>query len=349
MVRVLRIIMPLVALVSMVVFVPWGLIWAWGRPLPDTIPAQMQAAIGDGLDGMLVYIDQGGHAPLTYTAGWNNRADSIPVTPNVLFKIASISKLYLAVATAQLVEAGRLSLDQSLAEYLPDFSARIANADQITLRMLVQHRSGIPNFTDHPDYPWSSPFQQNDDTYQLVFDQPADFKPGAKYRYSNTNYLLLGEILDRTLGYSHHRYIREQILEPLGLENTYSLLKEVDINALMSGYHIGYPDDIKYNDFVQPGGSMVATIQDVGVFLRALNDGSLLNEAEQAIYAALYKLEHTGLLPGYESIARYHPEIDAVVVQFVNTSGGYSWNYASINYQRVVKIIKRNGRTGIAD
>jgi hypothetical protein len=67
---------------------------------------------------------------------------------------------------------------------------------------------------------------------------------------------------------------------------------------------------------------MMATAEDVGIFLRALNDGSLLDEYEQAIYSSVYVYGHTGLLPGYYSIARYHEGIDAVVIQFVNTSGG---------------------------
>ena len=67
---------------------------------------------------------------------------------------------------------------------------------------------------------------------------------------------------------------------------------------------------------------MVATAQDVGIFLRALNDGSLLNDNEQAIYSSIYAYEHSGWVLGYQSIARYYKDIDTVVVQFVNTTGG---------------------------
>ena len=77
-------------------------------------------------------------------------------------------------------------------------------------------------------------------------------------------------------------------------------------------------------------------------FLRALNDGSLLNDDEQTIYSSIYNYEHTGLLPGYQSIARYHKDIDAVVVQFVNTSGADAWTLSSINYNRVIKLLRKN-------
>ena len=86
---------------------------------------------------------------------------------------------------------------------------------------------------------------------------------------------------------------------------------------------------------------MVATAKDVGTFLRALNDGSLLNDNEQAIYSSIYEYEHTGLLPGYSGIAKYHKDIDAAVVQFVNTSGGYTWNLSEIVYNRIIKILRR--------
>lgn len=170
---------------------------------------------------------------------------------------------------------------------------------------------------------------------------PADFEPDKKYSYSNTNYLLIGEILDKTLGYSHHQYIKSEILVPLGLNNTYSLLSEVDLDDVMSGYNVGFEHDIKSNDFIQPGGSMVATAKDVGIFIRALNDGSLLNDDEQAIYSSIYEFEHTGLLPGYYSIARYHKDIDAVVVQFVNTSGGNTTMISNVIYNRIVTILTR--------
>ncbi|HEY5590406.1 MAG TPA: serine hydrolase domain-containing protein [Paludibacter sp.] len=336
--RILRIVF-IIASISSLFFVPWVIVRAWITPLPDTVQEQVNDAIGLGLDGMIVYVNQAGKPPEFYVAGWKNRENKVPADPQSLFKIASISKLYVAVAVAKLVNDKRLSLDKTLTDYLPELVGRIENADQITLRMMVQHRSGIPNFTDTPGY-WEDPPKDNRENLELVLDKPADFEPDKKYSYSNTNYLLIGEILDKTLGYSHHQYIKREILIPLELNNTYSLLSEVDLDDVMSGYYVGYDGDLKYNDFINPAGSMVATAEDVGIFLKALNDGSLLNDHEQAIYSSIYEYEHTGLLPGYSSIARYHKDIDAVVVQFVNTSGGYTWNLSEIVYNRIVKIVR---------
>jgi D-alanyl-D-alanine carboxypeptidase len=228
---------------------------------------------------------------------------------------------------------------------LPELAGRIENADRITLRMMLQHRSGIPNFIDDPKFPWANLPANTNELLKYGLDKPADFKPDSSYRYSNTNYVLIGNILDKTLGYSHHQYIQHEILNPLKLTHTYSLLSEiglneVDLKDLVSGYYIGYDGDLKTQNFVGPGGSMIATAEDVGVFLRALNDGSLFNVDEQAIYSSIYVYEHTGLLGGYSSIARYHKDIDTVVIQFVNTSGGNSWMITEIVYNRILRILR---------
>lgn len=337
--RILRIVF-ITASITSLFFVPWVLVRMWLTPLPDTVQEQVNDAIGYGLDGMIVYIDEAGKPPAFYAAGWKNRENRVPADPKALFKIGSISKLYVAVAVAKLVNYNHLSLDKTLADYLPELAGRIENADKISLRMMVRHRSGIPNFTDAPGY-WEKPTRNNRENLELILDKPADFEPDKKYSYSNSNYMLIGQILDKTLGYNHHQYIRREILVPLHLNNTYSLLSEVELNDVVSGYSVGYDGDLKHNDFINPAGSMVATAEDVGIFLRALNDGSLLNDNEQALYSTIYEYGHTGLLPGYSSIARYHKDIDAVVVQFVNTSGGYSWNLSEIAYNRIVKILRK--------
>ncbi len=338
--------MPIVAIVCIVVFPPWDGILAWLTPLPGSVQQQLDDATARGVDGIIVYVDEAGKAPALYGAGWKDRAKQIPVDPTGLFKIASISKLYLATATAKLVSAGKLSLDDTLADYMPALVGRIEHADQITIRMLIQHRSGIPNYTDHPTYDWANPTSDFSETLALVLDKPADFAPDTDYRYSNTNYLLLGRIVDTVLGYSNRQYIREAILDPLALSDTYGYLSEVDLADVSSGYHNPYEDDFKSVEHVSPGGSMVATARDVGVFLRALNDGSLLNADEQAIYSSVYEYGHKGWLLGYQSIARYHKDIDAVVVQFVNTTGGDSELVALVVYNRVVRILRKQRASG---
>ena len=317
-------------------FVPWILVKAWILPLPDTIQDQVNEAIGHGFDGMIVYVDQAEKPSKFYTGGWKDRVNKIPADSNSLFKIASISKLYTAVAATKLVKEKRLSFDKKLTDYMPELEGKIENAKDITLKMMIQHRSGIPNFTDNPAF-WENEQENFKSALDYAIDLPASFKPDKGYEYSNTNYLLLRKIMDIVLGYDHSAYISEKILEPLELNHTFFSIKEVNLEDVMSGYYVGYDEDFKENE-----NGMLATAKDVAIFLRALNDGSVFEDGEQEIYP--YEYEHGGLVIGYQSLAEYHKDIDTVVIQFINTTdfNGFEWNLSEIVINRIVKIIKNN-------
>ncbi len=329
--------MLIVASLFSLFFVPWLLVKAWILPLPDTIQEQLDEAVSHGFDGVIVYVDQVGAPPAYFTSGWHNREAKIPAKPQALFKIASISKLYDAVAVTKLVSEGRLDLDKTIADYLPDLVGRIEYADKISLRLMIQHRSGIPNFTNAPNF-WAAPTQSYEESLALIIDKPANFEPGDDYEYSNTNYLLINKIMDNALGYANFQFIQQSILMPLNLTHTFSSLNEVDIENVMSGYHVGHPFDLKADEH-----GMLATAEDVGIFLRALNDGSIFDRGEQKIYSSIYKYEHAGWVPGYQSFATYHKDLDAVVIQFYSTTDPklYNWNLSEIINSRIAKIIKK--------
>ncbi len=330
--RILRIVF-IISSIASLFFVPYRLVWAWILPLPETVQSQVNEAIDHNIDGIIVYTHEYGQPPESFVAGWHDRKYKIPANPKALFKIASIGKLYDAVAVTKLVNDKRLSLDNTLADYFPELVGRIENAEKITLRMMVQHRSGIPNYSDHPGF-WATPPKTDKETLELALDLPANFAPDEDYGYSNTNYFLIAKLIKQVLGYSHQQYIKEEILQPLQLNNTFSSLSEVNIDDVMSGYYVGIETDLKTDEW-----GMLATAEDVGIFLRALNDGSLFTEGEQEIYSSIYEYNHTGWVPGYQSIAKYHKDIDTVVIQFMNTTGGYNWNLSEIVYSRILKII----------
>lgn len=334
--RIIRVTLLLGTLVSLF-FVPWLLVWAWIQPIPNSVQKQADKAIDYGFNGIIVYVDQKGKTPECYTAGFHNKTTNALARKDALFKIGSVSKLYDAVAVAKLVSEGCLDLDKTLATYLPALKNRIENADKITLRMLVQHRSGIPNFTDTPDY-WSNPKKTYEENLNLILDKPANFKPGEDYEYCNTNYLLINKIMDDELGYDNFQFIQEVILKPLELKHTHGSLKEVDLKDVMSGYHQGHPLDLKTDDL-----GMLATAEDVGTFLRALNDGSVFEPGEKELYDSIYELEHSGWVPGYQSFAKYNEDLDAVIVTFYSTTDPdlILWNLAEILNSRFEKIVKR--------
>ena len=319
-------------------FVPWPILRAWLSPSPKSVQEQVNKATDYGFDGIIVYVEEGGIKSSVYTSGYKNRENKIPADPNSLFKIASVSKLYTAVAIAKLVNDGHISLDKTLAEYFPELTGRIENANKITVRMMVQHRSGIPNYTNTKNY-WAHPKETEQERLELVLGLPAKFEPDTNYEYSNTNYLLLSRLIEKVTGESKFQYIKKVILEPLDLNDTYGSILNVNLSDVMSGYYVGYENDLKTDD----SGLMLATAEDLGRFIRALNNGSVFKDKkEQDIYTSIYKYEHTGLIPGYQTIAKYHKDIDAVVIQFTNTVDfeGYNWSLSEIMYSKILKIIR---------
>lgn len=300
-----------------------------------TIQQILDDGIQQGLDGIYVYIDKGDESPISIAAGIKDRSTQQPATPETLFKIASISKMFIAVATVKAVHQSSLQLDDTLAQWLPDLADRIEHANLITVRHLLQHRSGVPDFDSQPGFSWQNSYTDIDSTLSLALDKPADFFPDAIYAYSNTNYLLLGKILDTALGYSHHVFIQDNILTPLDMQDTYSLLAEINIDLLSKGYW----DNVERSqqDYVIPGGSMISTVRDIATFLRALSGNEYLSTEEKQTYNNLFGgYGHSGWLPGYQSIARYESQYDAVIVQFVNKTGGGSENVANGVYSELV-------------
>lgn len=339
--KLLRLAAALVTITCIYAFAPWQYLLLKIMPAADSVEEEVNSALNEGFVGIVVYIDQAGKTPKAYAAGLSNRTDSVSMTPETLTKIASISKLYIAAAVTKLIGEGELNEDDKLSSLLPELAKDVENANEITLRMLVQHRSGIPNFTDDAEWKWPEPPQSLDEYYALSVNRGADFEPNASYAYSNTNYLFLGAIMDRVLGYSHHQYIQEQILNPLNLKNTYFLMDDAGWDNVSEGYFLGWKPSVKGQNFISPGGSMVSTAREVAIFQRALVEGDFFSEEEQKIYESLYPYDHTGLLPGYQSIARYHPDIDTVIVQLMNASGGNQWLMGEAVYDRITRLISQ--------
>ncbi len=308
----------------------------------DTTASSLQGALNNavnrGVDGLMLTVLKPGNTE-SYAAGTASRASGEPMDTNGLFKIASVSKLFLAVAVVQAQEQGLLALDDSLSQHLPDLADRIANSDQITLRHMIQHRSGIPDFDSQFGFSWENAHTDTERVLNYALDLPADFAPDSRFEYSNTNYLLLGLVLDSALNYSHHDFIQAEILDPLALRDTYHLQTALGTLPLVRGYW----NDVDTTNrlYLIAGGAMVSTPRDVAVFLDALARSELLSDAAQAIYEDVYWLEHSGWVPGYQTIARYESRSNATVVLHMNTTGGNSEEVLSETYDRIISILRR--------
>ena len=167
-------------------------------------------------------VDGPGRSRFVTASGTQKRHGDIPATADAQLRVASITKLFVATVVLQLVEEGRLGLDDPATAYVPSFRP----ARGVTIRQLLNHTSGIPDFTrtehfhegllEHRDRVWST-----GELLALVADVRRDFAAGTDYLYCNTGYLLLGRVIDTVTGSTWAAEIRRRILNPVGLRHTY--------------------------------------------------------------------------------------------------------------------------------
>lgn len=170
--------------------------------------------------GLVVAVSQGGRPVLVKGYGMADLEQGTPATAQTVFRIGSVTKEFTAAAVLLLAERGKLSVDDRLAKYLPDFP----RAREVTLRQLLNHVSGIHNYTSAPDF-MTNESVRNESTAGMVAyiarQRPLfDFEPGTAWSYSNSGFLLLGAVIEKVTGQSYAQFVRANIFEPLGLDHT---------------------------------------------------------------------------------------------------------------------------------
>lgn len=209
--------------------------------------SQPQLAINDQIDRMAIsYADQNFFSGSLLVAddgevfkkgyGIANQAWEIPNTPQTRFQIASLTKPFTSLLILQMAEDGILSIDDPLFIHLPDFPADYG-AD-ITINHLLTHTSGIPNFTDFEDWPDSTSRIETRATefVKQIAKKELEFDPGTRFSYSNSNYYLLGVIIEKITAKSYGRVLQEQILEPGRLNNSGYRFDRMVVEKMASGY-----------------------------------------------------------------------------------------------------------------
>ncbi len=241
--------------------------------------------------------------------GQANREWSVPNTLDTRFNIASISKQFTAVLILRLVDAGRLDLDQPIANYLPEYRSDVGR--RVTLHHLLTHQSGIPNYTSLP-YVWSDSLTQRYTTEDLIrrfgsFD--LEFEPGTRYRYSNTGYLLLAAIAERVTGEPFDVLIEQQILAPLGLQQTGVDNRSALVEKRAFGYEKttqGYrPVAGMYMKNLQGAGNLYSTVEDLFRWDQAWYTHELLSKKEVKTLEKAYTETNATWIPPYASTYGY--------------------------------------------
>ncbi|TDD69194.1 serine hydrolase domain-containing protein [Actinomadura rubrisoli] len=267
------------------------------RPAQDTLQDRVNAVQRTRTVG--VQAQQTGPGGTEYaTAGQADTSTGEPVRPGQAFRMASTTKTFVATAVLQLAGQGKLSLDDTVERWLPGVvSGNGHDGSKITVRQLLQHTSGVFNYTaDFPPLTDKEAFKANRFTTwtaeQLVAiamrHQPA-FPPGTSWGYSNTNYILAGMIIRKATGRTWQEQVTQGIIEPLGLARTTA----PSTFPYIPGPHMhGYSDFgvggevVDVTDWNPSGGeaagAMTGTTADLTRFFRALMDGRLLRPAQLA-------------------------------------------------------------------
>ncbi|MBW4718596.1 beta-lactamase family protein [Saccharothrix sp. SC076] len=252
--------------------------------------------LGYGAPGVLVRLDTPDRA-YRVRGGVGDRVAGTPVPWGARFRIGSLTKTFVATAVLQLVGEGRLSLDDAVANLLPGVVTGGHDGGRVTLRQLLQHTSGIADYTRRlDDLETREGFQRHRfrhlvprDLVGLAMTLPPDFAPGTDWGYSNTNYVLAGMILEEVTGRRWREEVHARVLAPLGLRNT-STPGAVPVlpPPHARGYHrfaAGEPEvdvTVMNPSWADAAGEIVSTAEDVNRFLRALVRGELLAPAQLA-------------------------------------------------------------------
>ena len=268
---------------------------------------------------MIVFVSAGGKEYVATAGTRRPKADQ-------RFRIGSVTKTFTATIVLQLVQEGKLRLDSTLEEHLPGVVPR---GGEITIRHLLGHRSGLANITDYPGWlnqaersPSTSPIN----SLRFAASKPLAFKPGSQERYSNTNYIALGLVIEKVTGRSYAEELEQRVLDPLGLSRT----------ELPTTRRLPDLDDAGYNpNLPWAAGAIVSNAHDLSRFYSALLSGRILSAASLATMkdtARTYGVFGTGL--GIFS---------------TDLACGRSWGHAGyiLDYQTLVTASEEGDRVAV--
>jgi D-alanyl-D-alanine carboxypeptidase len=323
-------------------------------PFPPHVTAEVdrtvEQMIADGMSPGAMVTVATPKGTWTRAYGVADVATGAPMEADLLFRIGSVTKTFTVTLLLMLVDEGRLGLDDTIATYLEG----VPNGDRITLRMMAGMTSGLPNYTENEDFvaavkhDWAYDWAP-DQLLGFAYAQPFLFPPGTSLHYSNTNTVLLGQLIEMIEQKPIADVFRERIFAPLGLDGTswpsglgfpgpyvhgYSDLNEEETIADASHWS---PSE------AHTAGAIISTLADVRVWTRALARGDLLtpetqrqrltwpdvggNTAERHYALGIFGIDgwigHDGDIPGYNTYAMHEPDLDATLVVMTNADTPY--------------------------
>ncbi len=293
-----------------------------------------------------VAIGQKGKIVYTRALGYADAESKLPATVQTRYRIGSISKMFTATMIFQLIEKKKLSLATTLDKFYPT----VPNAAQITIADLLQHRSGIHNFTDADEYTaYHTQPKTHDEIVALIVKGGSDFTPNEKAAYSNSNYVLLGYIIEQLYKQPYPEVLTNQVIKKAGLTSTYYGGKINTAAQEARSYH--YADSTLVpeaeTDMSIPGGAgaIVSTPSDLTRFINALFAGKLVSPGNLELMKTVkdhygmgmfeipfhdrVSFGHSGGIDGFSSMLAYFPKEDMSIAYTTNALN-YNMNEALI-------------------
>jgi D-alanyl-D-alanine carboxypeptidase len=331
---------------------------AWGT-LDDATARKLQVVLDEEVNlqkvpGLQAYVRTSDGKTWSGTSGTTDLARKILMQRDDVIRIGSTTKTFTAVLVLKLVEDGRLNLDDPISKWFPS----IPQADLITVRQLLNHSSGIPEIIQKglmksiiPSTYWT-----REELLQLIASDKPLFTPGSQFSYSNSNFILLGFIVEDETGKTMLQQLHEQIFDPLNLQDTYFIPYEPAPAKLVTGFDRDLakvpgmlkiaPDNTSWATLAFTSGAIASNADDLGIFFDDLFDGKLLStstmkemtnfipaanpglEAQTGSGLGLMRLNvngqeligHIGEFMGSSSIAMYSPNQGYTIVVTSNLS-----------------------------
>jgi CubicO group peptidase (beta-lactamase class C family) len=299
--------------------------------------ATPSASIAVVKDGKIAYVKAYGDARLD---------PKTTAQPEMRYPIGSVSKQFMAGCVLLLAQEGKLSLDDRVAEYLP----ALTRASDITIRELLSHTSG---YQDYYPLDYVAPFMQQPVTPEGILERwarkPLDFEPGTEWQYSNTNFVVAGQIVEKVTGMPAFAFLRSRILDPLGMTSVIDLSDHTLTESDAAGYtRFGRgpvrPATPEARGWLYAAGELAMTAHDLALWDQSLIEGKLLKPASLAAMTTPVrlkngvptgyglgvgisnasghpKLEHGGAVSGFVSDNAVWPDQGAAVVVLTNRDG----------------------------
>ncbi|MES2317058.1 MAG: serine hydrolase [Pseudomonadota bacterium] len=255
---------------------------AAGKSAPDAIDTYLAARYAPDAPGAAVIVVKDGKVIFRKGYGLADLELKTPLRPEMVFRLASVTKQFTAVAIMMLAEQGKLALSDDVRRFIPDYPAA---AGAVTIERLLNHTAGVPGFSD--DYLAKRDMRADITPAQileLIKAQPSEFVPGTKWAYSDGGYELLGMIIETASGLSYADFIEQRIFTPLGMQHSFYDRSERIIPNRVKGYAqtpSGY-QNTAYLSMTLPyaAGSLASSVDDLALWDAAIADSDKLLGAE---------------------------------------------------------------------